>query len=135
MVTLKVKGKYEDIIKGIEEEKYNSFILTREGKYATLTVKEFVSSSKSSEYWDNKSVVKLYMYCPENMIRGHFEIVVDGIRKLNIDIELPNLFIPTKKLSYKMFREISDYNFKENEYEKAETETILPDSDENYLFF
>lgn len=135
MVTLKVKGKYEDIIKGIIEEKYNNFTLTKEGKYATLTVKEFISSSKSSEYWDNKPVVKLYMYYPENMVRGHFEVVVDGIRKLNIDIELPNLFIPTKKLSYKMFREISDYKFKENKYEQAKTELILPDSGEDYFPF
>lgn len=135
MVTLKVKGKYEDIIKGIIEEKYNNFTLTKEGKYATLTVKEFVSSSKSSGYWNNKPVVKLYMYYPENMVRGHFEIVVDGIRKLNIDIEIPNIFIPTKKLSYKMFREISNYKFKENEYEQAETESILPDSGEYYFPF
>lgn len=135
MVTLKIKGKYEDIIKGIEEEQYDSFTLTREGKYATLTATRFVSSSKSSEYWNGKPVVKLYMYYPENMIRGHFEIAVDGIRKLNIDIELPNLFIPTKKLSYKMFREISDYKFKENEYEQAKTELILPDSGEDYFPF
>lgn len=135
MVTLKVKGKYEDIIKGITEERYNNFTLTREGKYVTLTATKFVSSSKSSEYWNDKPVVKLYMYYPENMVRGHFEIVVDGIRKLNIDIELPNLFIPTKKLSYKMFREISDYKFKENEYEQAETELILPDSGEDYFPF
>lgn len=137
IVTLKVKGKYEDIIKGIEEEQYNSFILTKEGEYAILTVKDIISSSKNSEYWNDKPVIKLYTDYSENMKRGHFEVVVDGIRKLNIDIEDSDLLMPSKKLSHKIFKETSYYNLKEkeDEYEQAKRKSVSLDPDENYLFF